>query len=505
VTTSRVREVQLRLRVPAELASASESIRATVERELIVRILEQVERLLHARFGATSVIRIRRIAVSWRLDQLELASVDVVLRLAQDLAEQLIAELDELGPEEQLRPRSESVAWFASERHSDAAYLADVADGMSTRWIHTQSSAPETWQAVVMAGSDSTAELVGYLAKMDRIETALALAADDVIAQVVAATPPHLLQIVTLAAARITARRSSPAAPVPASFGNVAHAPGNFDALAREPSDVVRVTHPLQPSAPPNEAAALPADTARITAPELREPEIVAYEQPPRMHDEAITDTSSPVAVETAFAGLFYLAGRVLEIELAERLWAAGVPEGDVLAHVAAMVVGSTGDPAWKWFGGVFGREPLTPDVPLWAAAEIVETIQHALGRRLVRFGVEMSPAALDARLEELTRALTSPTVLAPTLHRIVARGAAALCVMVAARLDREPSLVELRAICARPGRLVLAPDAIHVIMSADCFDIDHRRAGLDLNPGHMPWLGRRIELELVGLSADGH
>jgi hypothetical protein len=56
-----------------------------------------------------------------------------------------------------------------------------------------------------------------------------------------------------------------------------------------------------------------------------------------------------------------------------------------------------------------------------------------------------------------------------------------------------------LRTVVRRPGRLVVTADAIHAVLPLDAIDVDHRRAGLDQSPGHAPWLGRRVVIELVG------
>jgi hypothetical protein len=44
-----------------------------------------------------------------------------------------------------------------------------------------------------------------------------------------------------------------------------------------------------------------------------------------------------------------------------------------------------------------------------------------------------------------------------------------------------------------RPGRLVLEEAAATVAWPSDCADIALRRAGWDIDPGWVPWLGRRI------------
>lgn len=490
MATSRVGEVRLRLRVPATLAAQTDQIRATVENELLRQILEQLERLLHARFGEGAVIRIRRIATRWNLDALELTRIDVVMRLAAELAEVLMHELEALSPGDRLRPRSETVALFASESHAIAAYLADVVDGIApATWIHTQRDPQRAWTAVTDAGDAAVVETLRYLVAMERLEAALLLAPPEIVEQLASAAPAELAPALRVARARRGVRDAA------------VRAPAIESAPPRDPVRVVDASSPPAIDAPP---AGSPVHAAPMTgvAPVAPGETGDTDETAPAAPHESIEvapaqSTTSTDASVTAFAGLFYLAGRVLEIELAERLWAAGLPEGDVLVHIAAAIVGTTEDPAPAYFGGVLDRAPAIPDVPAWAMAEICETVQHALGRRLVRHGITSSPALLDEQLEALAREVRVPAV-SPNLQRVIARGVAALCTIVAARLARPPSLVELRALCTRPGRLAHTDEVLHVIMSDACIDIDHRRAGLDHNPGRLPWLGRDLKIEFT-------
>src|SRR5882724_10177996 len=76
-----------------------------------------------------------------------------------------------------------------------------------------------------------------------------------------------------------------------------------------------------------------------------------------------------------------------------------------------------------------------------WAAAEVIETVQHALGRRLVRFGVTRSAAELEADLSALAATVSPAVELAPLLHRVVTHGAAALIAITCARLERASDL----------------------------------------------------------------
>jgi hypothetical protein len=347
--------------------------------------------------------------------------------------------------------------------------------------------------------------VVEWLRRMERLEAALALAPTAVLDAIASHAPDvvpslHLVRARReLAAAAARAPRAADHASPPAAAAAAPTPSAPPDGRAPPPPAIAAAPPGSTPPGPGRGdaaetagpavaelAAAMPATAAPSTP--------VPGAEPPAA---GVAATGDAVAIETRAAGLFYLAGRVLEIDLAERLWAAGLPEGDVLALIATAIAGD--DPACAWFGGRFERRPAIPTVEAWAAAEVSELVQHALGRRLVRFGVARSPATLAAQLDELAAEAALSLELSPLLRRIVERGAAALACIVAARLERAPSLHVLRAVCARPGRLVLTPDTLHVVMPHTAVDVAHRRAGLDHDPGHVPWLGRRVRFEFAG------
>jgi hypothetical protein len=57
--------------------------------------------------------------------------------------------------------------------------------------------------------------------------------------------------------------------------------------------------------------------------------------------------------------------------------------------------------------------------------------------------------------------------------------------------------LHELRP--ARPGRLILDDDRLLVAIPSVHVDLDHRRAGLDHDPGRAPWLRRSVAFVFPG------
>jgi hypothetical protein len=67
---------------------------------------------------------------------------------------------------------------------------------------------------------------------------------------------------------------------------------------------------------------------------------------------------------------------------------------------------------------------------------------------------------------------------------------AAAIAPRLAAALEREPEPALLASVCARRAEVVAEPGWIELRLALEQLDIDVRRAGLDLDPGWLPWLG---------------
>jgi hypothetical protein len=226
-----------------------------------------------------------------------------------------------------------------------------------------------------------------------------------------------------------------------------------------------------------------PAREAPEPAPDRRiEPSPEAVPEPP------VETSAEPLRWDTEHAGVLYLVGRVLELDLAEHLWCAGVRESDALAHAASAITGDTGDPVWRAFGGIWdGPLPDLGVIAPWAHDEVVAKLHTALGLRLVRFGVTLTPALLAAQVDALAGDLGG--------DRFVAQLAAALLVLAAARLGEPAELAALRARLRIPGTIELDDQRVRVAISSRFVDVVVRRAGLDFDPGHVPWLGRRLEL----------
>jgi hypothetical protein len=65
--------------------------------------------------------------------------------------------------------------------------------------------------------------------------------------------------------------------------------------------------------------------------------------------------------------------------------------------------------------------------------------------------------------------------------------------------LGRTLSLKVARGLLRRSGQIVLTEQTVTVIQPVEAIDIDLRRAGLDADPGWLPWLGKTLSFRFVG------
>ncbi|MEZ4399301.1 MAG: hypothetical protein R3B06_04735 [Kofleriaceae bacterium] len=514
---SRVGEIRIQARVAAALVTAEADLRQQLEGQLVVGVLEEVERQVHARLGPDVIVRARHLSLAWRLGLDDLAVPAVLARLAGELVQDLVTALDAQPAAERLRPRDPAVVRFVDEPHALAAALADAADGVPRQWFHPEPARPDSaWDEAVAAGPAAVAAVVAWLERMERLAPALALASEPALAAVAALDPARREWVALIRARRQAGRLTGGAtAGLDPAGADGATAPGRRAAELRPPTASTDAPGPAPtPLARPGAAgtgdgspppAIADGATGAAVEPTSRPPapaQAAASAEP--VVDAAIDEPAAtgPRAT-TRHAGVLFLAARVLELDLAEALWAAGVDEGAVLTAIAQAIVDDPDDPACAWLGGAVERAPVAPTIAAWATDEISAATQHALGRRLVRFGVTHTPAGLAEALAGLATTWPVAPTLEPGSAQIVRHGAAALAMIVAARLGRPPSRALLQAVCARPGELVWTAAALHVLMPAGAIDLSLRRAGLDQDAGYVPWLRRKVLFEYVGLEVE--
>lgn len=181
--------------------------------------------------------------------------------------------------------------------------------------------------------------------------------------------------------------------------------------------------------------------------------------------DEAPTDTRD--VSHTRHGGLLFLLPILRLLDLPARMAAAPVlaeaPLRLGLHRLGLALAGcAVDDPALAAFCGLSTLPDPScagPECPELAAAVVgwADEVRHALARRL----------AGDA-------------------ERCASRGGSGL----PPRQSRDAASAKLAWLIERDARVVAAPGWIELVFSLDDVDLDLRRAGLDLDPNWVPWLG---------------
>lgn len=84
-----------------------------------------------------------------------------------------------------------------------------------------------------------------------------------------------------------------------------------------------------------------------------------------------------------------------------------------------------------------------------------------------------------------------------------IAASAAALCAVVCERLGVPWQAATVRALTARDGAITVTADEIRVELALATVEVDVRRAGLDFDPGWIPWLARTVRIVFAARAAD--
>jgi hypothetical protein len=545
---SRVRDVRLTVGIDESDASEASAIRRLAEGPFLQGLLDACDRTVHGELGADALIFVRHVDLRLRLERRELDSPQVLEELGRELGMSLIASAASVSKHERLRPRRDAkIVIFEEEAHLRAAYLAADADGEAGAWFFASlRDEPDVWTATVEAGPELLREVLGWLGAMDAAAAVLARLGEAAAERTVALLPLARWPITpppaaVAAAARTDARRRG-AAPIPPGQPDLAPTPSPSRDRAEpvepapvgEPDTVTAAARaepetaspavetggaPLGPDVEAPRAGGLGAAApAAGPAGTEAQPERGAVPAAPTAAASA-TPTAAPAVtdavtadkeIETAFGGLFYLAGRVLEVELAEHLYFAGILEGRFLTHVARLLIADAGDPAPRLLGGAPDPDedpPLAP-VAAWAADEVWEKGRRSLADWLRRRSL---PCPLDDELVEaldrVAAPLAAPARVAaadPTTATLLARAAAIVTFAFGARLGRASlRLNELRGYLGIPGRVAIDERAMRVILPMAAVDVQLRLAGIDFSPGWIPWLRRPLIIDFVGDGLD--
>jgi hypothetical protein len=533
----------LHIRVRTDVPDAQE-IRPVAE-QLVRAALERCAELLDVRQPGR-LIMIRKLPLRWRLDE-------TVLDDGMDVEALAIAAADSIEDMSVLPAlsggsRDAPAVTFADEAQWRASHLAALTQ-MGPAWFH--SSLPE---------SDLDSALA-FLASPEQRETAWKtlewLARENKLAEVLSHVTPAVLSI--FAAGLRTASPTESGTAEPGAVKTLATIASTWPKLKADGKLLALQIHAsLLLNVSPDAAVAAELAHRAMGAPHAapfgeREP---ALESEPRLPDSSLRDSAQKY-VETNLAGLFYLMSLVLELNLAESIWKACLPEGKVLtAALQALGKGRFDrDPAAALFGGVDGAIKTLP-VTEEQAREIASATSMALALALPRRGLAELPTVVVSLDNGLLLARAEGSLFAffavptetpgsierglklfvenwptgkilsdsPALVRLDATGrlqlagegrlssawvpsagsksAAALLAMVAgapitlfcARARKAAALLEeVLTLFAKLGRCRLTEDELHIDFLSKDVDFHARLAALDADPGWVPWLSRTV------------
>jgi hypothetical protein len=558
-------------------------------------VLDRCTDLLEARVPGRFVF-VRQLPLHWRLSEPALDSTAALERCATAAA----AAITEAARTARSPSADDDVAVFEDEAHWRAQHLRDLQRGGAGAWLY--------------ASLEGAGDPVEVLCAPERRDLALGvlarLAAEDALIAVLAALPAaqsaalaQALGVFPLRAERRPAASGQvEETPPPTGIGAPSIRvqlddfarilPGTLSIPALLLALYVQARAFLAPTAAeetvraavraafsalkqpsqPTLAASIPRTTASPGLPESFVAPSDGVTHPPSIIPSgeespgaATVESPAESVHRTRFGGLFYLLTCALELDVGELLWKACLPEGDVLAHVAAALLGSdaAADPAPSLFGGV---EPGRPFPPLASeqqqeiAAALVaalagalprrglaglpeimlDLVSHATGRLLVAaapgspFVLFAWPAStpsavvhglrtflrawptrapplyarpalaglddtarfrprLDARV---SRDILLPGASSPAVAALLALTAGALCGLFASRTETLASVEAttfVQRYLALPARVTVKADEMAILLPAESIDMDVRRAGLDRDPGWVPWLHRRV------------
>ncbi|QDF06031.1 hypothetical protein BHS04_22890 [Myxococcus xanthus] len=295
---------------------------------------------------------------------------------------------------------------------------------------------------------------------------------------------------------------------VPAATGVVpgiaASSPPSPRALSGAPSSD-DVTKPLQ---------ATPASPADVTAAPRRMARPATEDTDGAPGDIGTTPQDTPLryvteeALPTAAGGLLFLVPMLNALGLEEFLAGhpaladLGIPER-FLRHVAERLGVPSTDPLFRVLQEA--AAPLPEPNPFVLPGRFQAGVGARAPFRLVREPTGRC-VAFDARTRvplastSHGEALPPPfdrCLTTPLAHRLPWDDATLMlraALLTVGRVTRRLAHMGLRALVLRPGRLVATRTHLDIVFASSQVDIRIRRAGLDINPGWVPWLARVIQ-----------
>lgn len=521
--------LNLALTAPASLRRDAAALRRGAEEGLVPATLRAMERRLTRHFGEKAVIHIRSLDLRLRLGARDLAAPGYAEALGEDIADQVraLAVIETAGVRS--RQADAQVRVWISAHHLSAARLAAAARREAGP-EGVKEDLADVWPALAGLPPGELAEILDHAAGEGELPAVLARLAPRELSTLRRSLPGAASSPVRRAVEQALARHVLPdpgrsparrrdegeAGPPQAGLPADASAPDERDPARQSlqsgnGADAPRPAARPEPAAPiarkrrkarsaaarsgppgehaapagatpaPIERSALPSPADAASAGPGNDPE---RESPaPADQPEIALEPDGCACFPSDWCGLGYLVSVAVKTELPEALWQIGLDEGAVLAHAFARIAGASTDPATRLPSRRFPEPPpRIGRVQDWAREELVA---GALARAEPLAGDQ---AMLCARIESLVAEFTPGGAFAVdawlAAYLLAAFEAMTGIGLVGGALDRT---------FARPGRVEIEDETVRIVQPLEAIDIDIRRAGLDADPGWLPWLEKRM------------
>jgi hypothetical protein len=371
------------------------------------------------------------------------------------------------------RLRSLAAGWFAAATAWMGAFTTDgsaaltllAAVGESTleQWLYTLHTSPAAPLRSIALSDPATRALEQAL----RVWPALAL---EPAPNEVTRARPHAQfgsELLFCAALALIAEN-----PVEATRGTaMSHAREVLRALARR--NALRASTPegaiTRVSEPSSEQGVATASApARIAS----DP---SHDAAARRPDELGVPCFEAEAARTEYAGLYFLLNVLARLGIARAEAACSAPEfvPELVRALARSAGVAKHDPILAGLARCATPEPGTAD-----SAEVVQTVS----------AVACWPTSM------LERPVWQTTSLEHMLR---------IWVVAARRFCLRSTGLTLRFIVRRPGRIQVTKTELDVTLPLDTVDLRLRRAGLDLDPGFVPWFGKVVRFRYAARFLD--
>ncbi|MCZ0962497.1 hypothetical protein [Paracoccus benzoatiresistens] len=521
--TLTVGSLVLSLRLPGGAQDRAGAVQDVVERRFLPAVLDALACELDAVYGEAAVIRIRRLRVRLRIGPEIRNAADLARQVGQDLAAHIQDIALVAHPGTPPPPvEAEARIWPTAGAWHGAALIAALRDepGPEGR----RDDLPALARTLLDEPPDVVAATLGHCAEaglLDKVISALPPSVQQTLLARFAPVLPPSIRAAILAVIEgaspedsapgdkadpgparppaVPARSPNSAEPRPPRHNQVQPPRRRFERRAPDPAappgGLPRpVLHPgpaaTLPPAPQASGVSTPARPAARAGPDPGTtmsarragsiPDIGDAPPPDRIGTDA---GPSSAAYPTGWGGLVYLVTLAIRLGIPEALWRIGVPEGSAMAAMLATLSGVPGDPASAALAAEFPRPPAPPDsVPDWARREFCTTITTAAR--------DLAGTDLGARIETRRAALAGDGSWC-----LSEWGAAALVATLAELIHRPLDAQALTGLLGIAGEVEIGPRLILVRLPSDAVDFDIRRAGLDADPGHLTWLGKRLEI----------